>query len=52
MTTADDRAQLKRVAFWLNAILDAWSMGEAPWAYDSAGSVAVRAFSDALQDAA
>lgn len=32
----------KLLSIWMNAIADAWNMGEAPWAFDERGSVAVR----------
>jgi hypothetical protein len=38
---------VKRVAKWFNAITDAWNMGEASWAYDERGSIAVRTWCEA-----
>lgn len=34
------------VAKWFNAVANAWNAGEAPWAYDAAGSVAVRVWNE------
>lgn len=40
------RAWPKLLSIWMNAIADAWNMGEAPWAFDERGSLAVRTWSE------
>ena len=38
-----ERGHIRRLGLWMNAIADAWNMGQAPWAYDAGGSVAMQA---------
>lgn len=40
--TKIERGHLRRAGVWMNAIVDAWNMGEAPWAYDENGSITMQ----------
>lgn len=46
MTDAD-RKQMRRLAIWMNAMTDAWNMGEAPWLYTDGNPIKI--FNAALE---
>lgn len=39
----------KLLSIWMNAIADAWNMGEADWAFEDGQSVAVRLWSQRFE---